>query len=95
MRKHNYVYCQKMNEATGNPQEVYQEAQEFLEFTHPLLHGPHRDQRWIFNMDQMPLYFSYHSSKTYEKHGSKTIHIRQKRYYAPFMGYKFIAYLCP
>ncbi len=20
---------------------------------------------------------------------------RQKRYYAPFMGYKFIAYLCP
>jgi hypothetical protein len=21
--------------------------------------------------------------------------IRQKRYYAPFMGYKFIAYLCP
>jgi hypothetical protein len=24
---------------------------------------------------------------------SKLVH--QKRYYAPFMGYKFIAYLCP
>jgi hypothetical protein len=28
-------------------------------------------------MDQTPLYFSYHRSKTYEKHGTKTIHIRK------------------
>ncbi len=63
MHKHNYVYCQKMNKATRNPQEVYQEAQEFLEFTCPLLHGPHCNRRWIFNMDQTPLYFSYNSSK--------------------------------
>jgi hypothetical protein len=77
MRKHNYVYCQKMNEATHNPQEVYQEAREFLEFSRPLIHGPHCNRCWIFNMDQTPLYFSYHSSKTYEKYGSKTIHIHK------------------
>ncbi len=58
-----------------NLQEVYQEAQEFLEFTRPLIHGPHRDQHWIFNMDQTPLYFLYHSLKTYEKHVSKMIHV--------------------
>jgi hypothetical protein len=26
-------------------------------------------------MDQMPLYFSYHNSKTYEKHVTKAIHV--------------------
>jgi hypothetical protein len=75
INKNNYIYCQKMNKATRNPQEVYEEAQEFLEFTRPLLHGPHRNRHWIFNMDQMSLYFSYHSSKTDENCGSKTIHV--------------------
>ncbi len=51
MRKHNYFYRQKRNKATHNPQEVYQEAQEFLEFTCLLLHGPHCDRHWIFNID--------------------------------------------
>jgi hypothetical protein len=66
-----------MNKATRNPQKVYQGAREFLEFTYPLLHGPHCNWRWIFNIDQMPLYFSYHSSKTYEKYGTKAIHVRK------------------
>jgi hypothetical protein len=57
MRKDNYVYCQKTNKATHAPQEVYAEAQEFLEFTRPLLLGPHCNWRWIFNIDQLPLYF--------------------------------------
>jgi hypothetical protein len=57
MRKHNYVYRRKTNKATRAPQEVYAEAQEFLEFTCPLFLGPHRDRHWIFNMDQTPHYF--------------------------------------
>ncbi len=77
MRKHNYVMRTKTNEATRAPQEVAQEVREFLEFTRPLLFGPHRDRRWIFNMDQTPLNFSYHSSKTLEKRGTKTIHVRK------------------
>jgi hypothetical protein len=28
-------------------------------------------------MDQTPLYFSYHSLKTYAKHGTKRIHVRK------------------
>ncbi len=46
-----------------------------MEFTCPLLIGPHCVQRWIFYMDQMPLHFPYHSSKTLEKRGTKTIHV--------------------
>jgi hypothetical protein len=79
MCKHNYGYCQKTNEATHALQEVYEEAREFLvlELTRPLLLGPHCNQRWIFNMDQTPLYVSYYSSRTLEKHGTKTIHVRK------------------
>jgi hypothetical protein len=77
IHKHNYVYHTKTNEATCAPQEVSDKVQEFLEFTHPLLLGPHRNQHWIFNMGQMPLHFSYHSSKTFEKSGNKTIHVHK------------------
>jgi hypothetical protein len=77
MRKHNYVMPNKTNEAMCALQEVVQEAREFLEFTRPLLFGPHQDRRWIFNMDKTPLHFSYHSSKTLEKRGTKMICIRK------------------
>jgi hypothetical protein len=77
MRTHNYVYCNNTNEATRAPQEIYDEVWEFLEFTCPLLLGPHCDRRWIFNMDQTPLHFSFHSSKTLEKCGTKMIHVHK------------------
>jgi hypothetical protein len=77
MRKHNYVYRNKTNKATHAPQEVSDEVWEFLDFTHPLLLGPHCNRCCIFNMDQTPLHFSYHSSRTLEKRGTKTIHVRK------------------
>jgi hypothetical protein len=77
MRKHNYMLRAKTNEATPVPQEVAQEVREFLEFTRPLLFGPHRNRRLISNMDQTPLHFSYPSSKTLEKRGTKMIHVRK------------------
>jgi hypothetical protein len=33
----------------------------------------------VLNMDQMPLHFPYHSSKTLEKRGTKTIHVSKTR----------------
>ncbi len=75
MRKHKYMYQQKTNKATCAPQEVFYEARELLEFTCLLLLGPHRNRRWIINMDQTPLHFSYHSSKTLEKCGAKMIQV--------------------
>jgi len=77
MRKHKYVYRLRTNEATRAPQDVIDEATDFIAETRPLLVGPHRDPRWIWNMDQTPLHFSYQSSKTLAKRGSKTVNVRK------------------
>jgi hypothetical protein len=77
MKKHDYVYRRATNEATRAPAEVYVDACSFLEEVRPILLGPHRDRRWIFNMDQTPLNFSYHLSRMLEKRGKKTIHVRK------------------
>ncbi len=77
MHKHDYIYRMKTNESKHPPHEVYEEAREFMELTYPLLHGPHCNRHWIFNMDHMAIHFLYQSSKTYAKRGTKTIHVRK------------------
>ena len=77
MKKHNYVYHRVTNEAQKSLKEVSDEAKAFLEEARLLLVGPHRDMRWIFNMDQTPLHFSYQSLRTIEKRGKKTINVRK------------------
>ena len=77
MRKHKYVYCQRTNEATRAPQEVVDEATDFIVETRPLLVSAHRDPRYIWNMDQTPLSFSYQSSKMLAKRGIKTVNVRK------------------
>jgi hypothetical protein len=77
MRKHNYVYRCATHEAARALAEVSEEAKEFLEETRPLLEGPHRDCRFIFNMDQTPLFFLCESSRTLTKRGEKTIFVRK------------------
>jgi hypothetical protein len=49
----------------------------FVEETRELLDSPHCNMQWVFNMDQTPLHFSYHSLHTLEKRGSRTINIRK------------------
>ena len=77
LRKFAYVYRMRTNEATRAPSVVAGEASAFLLATRPSLVGPHRDKRYIFNMDQTPLWFSYHCSKTLQKRGAKTVHVRK------------------
>ena len=67
----------KTNEATRPPHEVYAQALDFFVATCLLLVGPHRNKRYIWNMDQTPLWFLYHRSKTLAKRGTKTIHVRK------------------
>ena len=75
--KYNFVYRKKTNEATRSPAEMYEEATPFMARSRPSLCGPHRDKRWIWNMDQTPVYFSYHHNKTLPKRGIKTVHVRK------------------
>jgi hypothetical protein len=77
MKKHNYVYRRVTNEAQRSANEVSVEATAFLEESRPLLVSPHRDMQWIFNMDQTPLHFLYHSSRTIKKRGKKTVNVRK------------------
>ncbi len=77
LAKYGFVYRTKTNEATKSPAEVYEEATAFMDRSRPSLCGPHCDKHWILNMDQMPVYFSYHRSKTLAKRGIKTVHVRK------------------
>ena len=77
LAKFDFVYRTKTNEATKSPAEVYEEASAFMERVRPSVRGPHRDPHFIFNMDQTPVYFSYHRSKTLAKRGIKTVHVRK------------------
>ena len=67
----------KIKEATGPPHEVYAQALDFLMTTRLLLVSPHRNKWDIWNMDQMPLWFSYHRLKTLTKQGTKRIHVHK------------------
>ena len=47
-----------------------------LRVDHSTLEGPHRDRRYILNMDQTPVYFLMSKKRTLEIVGAKTVYIR-------------------
>ena len=49
---------------------------DYMNLIRALLLGPHRDRRFILNMDQTPVYFCMTRKKTLEVVGVKTVHIR-------------------
>jgi hypothetical protein len=77
LQRHNYMYRRATHHVSRAFGEVSKEAKAFLDETRPLLVGPHRDIQYIFNMDQTPLFFSYKSSTTLEKSGTRTIFVHK------------------
>ena len=75
--QHGYIYCMRTKEDMRPPHKVYAQALDFLTTTRLLLVGPHYNKGYIWNMDQMPLWFLYHCLKTLAKQGAKTIHVRK------------------
>ena len=65
------------HESQRHPDEVKEEAQDFLSEMKKKVVGPHRDKHFIINMDQTPVYFSMEPSKTLELIGRKTVHVRK------------------
>ena len=57
-------------------EEVATEAADYMALVRQLLVGPHRDRRFILNMDQTPCWFSMSKKRTLEVVGRKTVHIR-------------------
>jgi hypothetical protein len=52
------------------------EASNYMRLIRTLLFGPHRDQGFILNMDQTPVYFLMSTKRTLEVVEKRTIHIR-------------------
>jgi hypothetical protein len=76
VKAHSLVYQMGTHLCQGKPEEVEAEASDYMRLTRTLLFGPHRDQRFILNMDQTPVYFSMSTKRTLEVVGKRTIHIR-------------------
>ena len=76
LRAHSIVYRMGTHVSQRNPEEVAKEAADFMSLMRPIVTGPHRDWRFILNMDQTPVYFSMSKKKTLDIAGMKTIHIR-------------------
>ena len=73
---HSLVYRMGTHETQRRPEEVATEASEYMNLIRALLVGPHRDKRFVINMDQTPTYFSMSKKRTLEVLGVKTVHIR-------------------
>lgn len=77
VKHHSLTYRMGTHESQRHPDEVKEEAQDFLSEMKKKVVGPHRDKRFIINMDQTPVYFSMEPSKTLELIGRKTVHVRK------------------
>ena len=65
-----------MHKSQCKPEEVTEEASNYMDVMRQLVNRPHHDQHFILNMDQTPVFFSMNSKRTLEVVGVKTIHIR-------------------
>jgi hypothetical protein len=70
------VYRMGTHESQRRPEDVAREAADFMSLMHPILEGPHRDRRYVLNMDQTPVYFLMSKKRTLDIVGKKTVYIR-------------------
>jgi hypothetical protein len=73
---HSIVYRMGTHESQRKPEEIQEEATDYMRLIRLFLIGNHRDPRFILNMDQTPVYFLMNAKRTLELIGKKTIHIR-------------------
>ena len=76
MRANSLVYRMGTHETQRKPEDVATEALDYMNIMRSILEGPHRDRRFILNMDQTPVFFCMTRKKTLEVIGVKTVHIR-------------------
>ncbi len=65
------------HQAQVPPQAVMVLASDFIfNIARPAVEQDFRDRRYILNMDQTPVFFSMHSTKSVDKIGTRTVNIR-------------------
>ena len=75
-KHHSLVYRMGTHVSQRHPEEMEEEARDFLMDVRKKVVGPHRDKRWIINMDQTPVYFTMNQKTTLNTVGARTVHVR-------------------
>lgn len=73
---HGLVHRVHTHQSQEDIAAVYQKATDWMKNIRPILQGPNRDERYIINMDQTPIFFSMLPSTTLERSGSRTVNVR-------------------
>ena len=73
---HSLVYHMGMHESQRKPDEVAAEASDYMAVMRRLVDGPHRNRRFILNIDQTPVFFMMNAKRTLEVVGVRTVHVR-------------------
>ena len=76
LRSHSIVIRSKTHQAQRHPKEMVDDVKHFVSHITPLLASPNRDQRYIINMDQTPVFFSMVPNKTLNIAGERSINVR-------------------
>ncbi len=76
LKKYSIVHRLGTKVSQHPPVEAIQEVTEFQRFIKPMLLGPEHDLHFIIIMDQTPVYFSMHPTRTLDVLGMITIVIR-------------------
>ena len=77
MAKNHLTIRTGTHQAQAPPQTVTTAAEDFMvNIARPAVNQSYRDRRYIINMDQTPVYFSMHPSRSVDTIGARTVNIR-------------------
>ena len=76
LKSHGLVHRAVTHESQRMPQQICEEAHDFILTMRPRVSSADRDQRFIINMDQTPVFFNMSSSTTLQQAGSRTVNGR-------------------
>ena len=77
IKRHSLVHRMGTHESQKAPSETAGLAVDYMASVRPKVVQPNRSQDFILNMDQTPVPFSFHSKRTLEQLGSRTVNIRK------------------
>jgi hypothetical protein len=76
LKAHDIVHRAVTHESQRAPHEVEKQAKDWMEMIRPMVAAVNRNERFIINMDQTPVFFSMSEGTTLEVEGSRTVNAR-------------------
>lgn len=76
VKSHGLVHRVHTHESQKAPAEVHSAAKDYILSIRPMLTGNFRNQKFILNMDQTPVFFSMLPRTTLNESGARTVNVR-------------------